>query len=306
MKFGIVGLGRMGSNLARQSLEKGHQVIGYDSNQGMAAELARDGLEAVGSLEALVANLEPPRTILIYVPHGGPTEEVCERLRALLSPGDLVADGGNSHWQDSQRRHHSFSETGVHFLDVGTSGGLAGARSGACFMVGGEQDAYEMLAPLLRELAVDKEAVFYVGPPGAGHFVKLVHNAIEFGMVQAIAEGVELLERSEYQLDLPGIFNHWLHGSVIRGWLVELMGRALAEWRDLGLLSTYVEDTGEVKWVLQWALEKDIPTPVVSTAQTALMQYRDLDSPAAKAVALLRHQFGGHPLHLAASPRTGR
>jgi 6-phosphogluconate dehydrogenase len=234
----------------------------------------------------------------MYVSHGDATEAVCRSLQRVLAAGDVVCDGGNSHWSDSRRRHAFFAESRVRFLDVGTSGGISGARHGACFMAGGDRDAYELVAPILRDLAVDADAVTFVGEPGSGHFVKLVHNAIEFGMLQAIGEGVELLLRSDYELSLPELFHNWQHGSVIRGWLIELMEKALRE-HDLAELSTYVEDTGEVKWVLDWALERDIPTPVVSASQTALMQYRDVDTAAAKAVALLRHQFGGHPLHSA-------
>jgi 6-phosphogluconate dehydrogenase len=301
MKFGIVGLGRMGANLARHALEKGHQVVGYDSGQAAGELLTREGLEPAASVEDLVSKLAPPRIVFIYVPHGEPTESVCHALRRELTAGDIVADGGNSHWADSQRHHAFFADAGVRFLDVGTSGGISGARTGACFMVGGEREAYEAVAPILRDLAVDGEGVFYAGPAGSGHFVKLVHNAIEFGMVQAIAEGVEMLRRSGYPLDLVGLFNNWMHGSVIRSWLVELMGKALAEQPDFGELSTYVEDTEEVKWVLEWALQQDIPTPAVSVAQTALMQYRDRDWPTAKAVALLRNQYGGHPVHRAST-----
>jgi 6-phosphogluconate dehydrogenase len=164
-------------------------------------------------------------------------------------------------------------------------------------MAGGDRADYDVVAPILEDLAVDAEGVVYAGPAGAGHFVKLIHNAIEFAMVQAIAEGVELLQRSEYALDLPALFASWLHGSVIRGWLVELMGTALRQHPDFTDLSTYVEDTGEVKWVLEWAMDRDIPAPVTSQAQEALMAYRDLASPTAKAVALLRNQYGGHPVH---------
>ncbi|MER3448914.1 MAG: 6-phosphogluconate dehydrogenase (decarboxylating) [Chloroflexota bacterium] len=297
MEFGIIGLGRMGGNLARQALAKGCRVVGYDPDIRVREELAGLGLEPAASLAELAAHLRPPRTALIYVPHGEPTDGVCRQLLTVFQPGDIVADGGNSHWEDSRRRYNLFAQRGIKFLDVGTSGGIPGARSGACFMVGGDQEAFADIRPVLRALAADDEAVFYAGPPGAGHFVKLVHNAIEFGMVQAIAEGVELLLASDYRLDLPGLFNNWVHGSVIRSWLVDLMGRALAQNSDLSPLSTYVEDTGEVKWVLAWALERDIPVPVTGTAQTALMQYRDVDSPAAKAVALLRNQYGGHPVH---------
>ncbi len=302
MRFGIVGLGRMGANLARHAVEKGHEVVGYDRSPDVTRALQREGIDPLSSLEELAGRLEPPRVVFIYVPHGDPTEEVVRRLRSVLAPGDVVADGGNSHWADAPRRHALLGAVGIRFLDVGTSGGIMGARTGACFMVGGDPEVYDLVAPLLRDLAVDPEGVYFVGPPGAGHFVKLVHNAIEFGMVQAIAEGVELLVRSDYSVDLPALFKTWQHGSVIRSWLIELMGRALAEYRDFSELSTYVEDTGEVKWIVEWAFRRDIPLPVVAAAQTMLMQYRDVESPAAKAVALLRNQYGGHPIHRKKEP----
>lgn len=300
MRLGIVGLGRMGANVGRHAVEKGHEVVGYDASGAVAAQLAAEGLKPAASIEDLVGKLTTPRTVLIYVPHGDPTEAVCRALRPALAPGDIVADTGNSHWADSQRRHVFFAETGVRFLDVGTSGGVSGARRGACFMVGGDRAAFDAIAPLLRDLAVDDSAVLFAGPSGSGHFAKLVHNAIEFGMVQAIGEGVEMLARSGLGLDLPALLENWMHGSVIRSWLVELMGNALREHgAEMPELSTYVEDTSEVKWVLDWALAQDIPTPVVSASQTALMQSRDLTSVASKAVALLRNQFGGHPVRRA-------
>jgi 6-phosphogluconate dehydrogenase len=206
-------------------------------------------------------------------------------------------DGGNSHWEDSIRRHRFFAQEDIRFLDLGTSGGVSGARTGACFMAGGERQSYELVEPLLCDLAADPDGTIFVGPPGAGHFVKLVHNAIEFGMVQAIAEGVELIARSDYEVDLPAVLNSWNHGSVIRSWLIELMASALereGSWNDL---STFVEDTGEVKWILKWALEQDLPSATISQAQQALMEYRDQEWPAAKAVALLRNAYGGHPVH---------
>lgn len=297
MRLGIVGLGRMGANLARAAIEHGHQVIGYSLDDAANRDAAAAGVEVAESLEALVAKLSPPRIVLVYVPHGAPTEQVCQALGRFLEPGDVVVDGGNSHWEDSRRRHAALARQGVGFVDMGTSGGVWGARHGACFMAGGDRDTYELIEPLLKDLAFDERATLFVGAPGAGHFVKLIHNAIEFGMVQAIAEGVELLLRSDFTLDLPALFDNWDHGSVIRSWLVELMRDALRETPDLETLSTYVEDTGEVKWVLGWALERDVPTPVIADSQQALMSYRDLDWPAAKAVALLRHAYGGHPVH---------
>jgi 6-phosphogluconate dehydrogenase len=300
MRFGIVGLGRMGANLARAALEHGHEVVGYDYDDRVTTALAQDGLDPTRSLEALVARLQPPRIVLVYVPHGDPTERTCEELRRRLAAGDVVMDGGNSHWEDSQRRHAAFARGGIHFVDVGTSGGLRGARHGACFMAGGDRDGYALIEPLLTDLAFDERGALFVGPPGSGHFAKLVHNAIEFGMVQAIAEGAEMLMRADFTLDLPALFDNWNHGSVIRSWLIELARDGLSEHHDLSQLSTYVEDTGEVKWVLNWALARDIPAPVISESQQALMSYRDLDWPAAKTVALLRHGFGGHPVHQAA------
>ena len=298
MRFGIAGLGRMGANLARSALEHGHAVVGYDRNFRQTRKLAEQGFEPATSPEDLVRRIPEPRVVLMYLPHGRPTEEMCRELRGLLAAGDVAVDGGNSHWADSQRRHDYFAERAIHFIDLGTSGGLWGARHGACFMAGGTAGAYKLIEPLLTDLAFDEHATIHAGEPGSGHFAKLIHNAIEFGMVQAIAEGVEMLERSEFELDASGLFDNWAHGSVIRSWLVELMGHALRDpEEDLDMLATYVEDTGEVKWVLDWALGRDIPSPVVSESQQALMSYRDLGWPAAKAVALLRHAFGGHPVH---------
>jgi 6-phosphogluconate dehydrogenase len=296
MKFGIIGLGRIGGNLARHAVARGHTVIGYARSAETRNALAGDGVVPADSLQDLVARLERPCIVMISVPHGHATQAVCDELLALVDEGDIVIDAGNSHWDDSRRRHDAFLARGIDFLDAGTSGGIEGALSGACFMVGGGREAFERVAPLLRELAIADAAVMHAGPPGAGHFTKLVHNAIEFGMVQSIAEGVELLESSDYDLDLPALFKMWNHGSVIRSWLVELMGRAL-ETAAFDELSTFVEDTGEVKWIFDWSSERDTPTPVLTLSQQMLMQYRDTDSTTAKAVALLRHEFGGHPVH---------
>jgi len=257
------------------------------------------GLVEVRSYEDLKVRLAPPRVVFLYIPSGPAVDKILDDLAEEFDAGDVLVDGGNSYWGDSIRRHRRLKEKGIDFVDLGTSGGVEGARHGACFMAGGDADAYALVEALLVDLAVDERGARFVGPPGSGHFVKLVHNAIEFGMVQAIAEGVELLARSEFTLDLPTLFDNCNHGSVIRSWLVELMRDALQENPDLERLSTYVEDTGEVKWVLEWALQQDIPSPVIADSQQALMAYRDQGWPAAKAVALLRHGYGGHPVHTA-------
>lgn len=295
MQFGIIGLGHMGGNLARQALDKGHRVVGFNRSPEKTRDLAGSGLEPAFSPDEFVRKLEPPRVVLVYVPHGGPTDGVVADLKERLSGGDVVADGGNSHWKDSLRRYEELRGRGIGFLDVGTSGGVEGARRGACFMVGGDAGAFAAAEPLLTDLAVPG-GVLHAGPAGAGHFVKLVHNAVEFGMLQALGEGLDLLARSDYPLDLPAVFHNWGRGSVIRGWLVELMERGLRE-HPLAELSGHVEDTREVKWAVEYALEKEAWIPVIALSELALYRYRDPDSVAGKGVALLRHGFGGHPLH---------
>jgi 6-phosphogluconate dehydrogenase len=302
MRFGIVGAGRIGGGLALQAVDKGHQVVCYTLDRQRLQELAGEGVEPAADLTDLVGRLAPPRIVVLYLPQGQPVDDTVAALLDLLDPTDVVVDGGNSHWEDSRRRHELLATRGIHLLDMGTSGGLVGARHGACFMVGGDEDAFHRVEPLLADLAADRAAVIHAGPSGSGHFVKMVHNAIEFGMLQAIGEGVGLLVRSDYDLDLPALLDTWTHGSVIRSWLVELMAEALRDRpRALEELSTCVDDTGEVKWIIQWALARDVPTPVVALSQHLLMQYRDEHrepaTPMAKAVALMRHGFGGHPLH---------
>jgi 6-phosphogluconate dehydrogenase len=295
MQFGIIGLGRIGSSLALQAVDKGHAVVAYNRSPERTREWAKQRVDPAFSLEELAKKLSAPRIIFLYVSHGKPTDEMLGRLKQHLSKGDLVIDGGNSHWKESVRHYEELKSSGIRFLDVGTSGGVEGARHGACFMAGGDAAAYELAEPLLRELAVP-EGVVHAGPAGAGDFVKLIHNAIEFGMLQALGEGVDLLARSDYKLDLPALFHNWAHGSVIRGWLVELMEQALREHK-LDTLSSYVEDTREVRWAVKYALDKEAWIPVIANSELALYRYRDTNSVAGKAVALLRHGFGEHPLH---------
>lgn len=310
MRFAIVGLGRMGISLGELAAKNGHDVIGWDPEESARSAAADAGMRAVDDLADVPAALEPPRIVLMWVPHGKPVDQNIDQLLPHLSAGDVLADMGNSFWEASKARHDRLADTGVHFMDIGTSGGISDAPgwSGAAFMAGGPREGFDVVAPVLRDMAVDDQAVHYVGPSPSGHFAKLVHNAIEFGMVQAIAEGVEMLRGFDEDIDLPALLEHWNHGTVIRSWLVELMGKGLKDGGiglsedmppDPSRMSTYVEDTDEVKWVVKWAIDHDIPVPVTGMSQQMLLAYRDLDWPAAKSVALLRNQYDGHPIHRA-------
>ncbi|MEE8173908.1 MAG: decarboxylating 6-phosphogluconate dehydrogenase [Dehalococcoidia bacterium] len=298
MEFGIVGLGKMGTNLALQAVGKGIRVVGFDPgiDSGREEELRNEGVELSAAIKGLMELLRPPRTVFLYVPAGPTVDQVLRELVALLDEGDIVLDGGNSHFRDSQARQRRLARHGIGYVDCGTSGGLEGARQGACFMVGGEVDVVKVVEPVLKALAVPG-GYTHVGKPGAGHFAKLVHNGIEFGMLQAIGEGFALLRKSEYEIDIAALFHTWAYGSVIRGWLVELMARGLRERQKEGManVSSYVEDTGEVNWLIEEALRMEVPIPVISESVMALFRSRDEDSAAAKAVAVLRHEFGGHP-----------
>ncbi|TAJ96833.1 MAG: decarboxylating 6-phosphogluconate dehydrogenase [Candidatus Manganitrophaceae bacterium] len=293
MELGMIGLGKIGSNLAIHAAEKKIQVVGYAKEVKNLDELGRRGVVVVPSLAELARSLRSPRVIFLYVPAGRPVDEVLDRLVPLLQAGDGVVDGGNSYFRDSIARQKRLEKAGIGFVDCGTSGGLEGARSGACFMVGGMEEAVAPVAPILRKLAA-VDGFFYAGPPGAGHFVKLVHNAIEFGMLQSIGEGVELLRHSDYRVDLIDLFHAWSHGSVIRGWLMELMELGLREHPDLSKIPSYVEDTGEVNWILEEAIEYEVPMPAIAQSVFALFESRGGGSDASRTVALLRNQFGGH------------
>ena len=292
MELGIIGLGKMGGNLALQCIEKGIRVVG--KARGPKPELTKKGVKVVEDYDEFVNSLKSPRVIYLSLPAGPTIDKVVKELVPHLDRGDVIIDGGNSYYKDSIRREAELSKLGIYFVDCGTSGGVEGARYGACFMVGGKPEALKLCEPLLKTLAVEG-GYLHAGEPGSGHFVKLVHNGIEFGMLQAIGEGVALLQRSNFDLNLHDIFRVWSHGSVIRGWLVELMERGLGEIRDFKEIPDYVEDTGEVNWLVQEAVEKEIPIPVITHSVIELFKSRKKESDAARAIAIMRHGFGGHP-----------
>jgi 6-phosphogluconate dehydrogenase len=291
MQLGIIGLGKMGGNLALQANEKKIAVIGKARSK--KPELEKQGVKVVTDYESFVGLMKHPRIVYLSLPAGPTVDGVLGELVPHLEKGDVVMDGGNSFYLDSIEREKKMQEKGIYFLDCGTSGGLEGARHGACFMVGGKKEGIKIAEPILTALSV-KDGYIYTGQPGTGHFVKLVHNGIEFGMLQSIGEGVELLRRSGFELDLAAIFKNWSNGSVIRGWLVELMEKGLKE-QGLAKTESYIEDTGEVNWLVQDAINKEVPIPVISQSIMELFKSRMNESDAYKSIALMRHGFGGHP-----------
>ncbi len=292
MELGIIGLGKMGGNLALQGIDKGIRVVG--KARGPKPELAKKGVKVLRDYEEFMTSLKHPRVIYLSLPAGSTIDKVLTELVPHLDKGDVVMDGGNSYYRDSIRREAELWKQGIYFVDCGTSGGVEGARYGACFMIGGKPEAVKLCEPILKTLAVEG-GYLHTGGPGSGHFVKLVHNGIEFGMLQAIGEGVELLQRSKFDLSLCDIFRNWSHGSVIRGWLVELMEKGLGKIKDVKEIPDYVEDTGEVNWLVQEAFEKEIPLPVITQSVIELFRSREKESDAARAIAIMRHGFGGHP-----------
>lgn len=292
--FGVVGLGRIGGGLALSAMAKGFSVAGFDPAP-LSDELSDAGLVRCGSLSELAASLKLPRIIFLYIHAGKAIGDCLAELEPVLSPGDVVVDGGNSYWGDSIVRARLMAEKGLHLVDLGTSGGVTGARNGACFMAGGDPAAYALIQPILSALAVPGGLV-YAGQSGAGHYVKLVHNGIEFGMMQAIGEGLALLEASELEPNIAGTLEAWRHGSVIRSWLVDLLAEAYAERDGLQETPNWIEDTGEVNWLVQDAVRMEVPAPVIAQSVFQLFASRDKEMPWAKAIALMRLGFGGHNL----------
>ena len=293
MDVGMIGLGRMGANMARRLLRAGHRVVGYDRERARVAALVQQGGVGAKTLEAVVSKLEPPRAVWLMLPANEPTEQAVETLADWLVKRDLLIDGGNSFYKDSIRRAAQLASAGIAFVDVGTSGGLRGLERGYCLMVGGEASAVRRLQPLFKSLAA-AGGYLHVGPSGAGHFVKMVHNGIEYGMLQAYAEGLSLLRGGPYRLELGRIAHLWNQGSVIRSWLLELAERALARDPDLRAIAGYVEDSGEGRWTVQEAVAFGVPLPIISGALFSRFRSRATDPFSDKVVAALRREFGGH------------
>jgi 6-phosphogluconate dehydrogenase len=293
MQLGFVGLGRMGLNMVTRLVRGGHQIAAYDRSADAVARAAAAGAQGVASLEALAAALTPPRAVWVMVPAGDPTETTVTALSTLLSPDDVIIDGGNTNFHDDVRRAQSLVEKRVHYIDAGTSGGIWGLQEGYCLMVGGEADVCKRLEPIFLTLA-PPDGYLRVGDHGAGHYVKMIHNGIEYGLMQAYAEGFELMHESPYKVDVGAIAGLWNHGSVVRSWLLELAARALADDRDLASLTGYVDDSGEGRWTLKEGIDLGIPLPVITAAVYTRFRSRETNPFGERLLAALRNQFGGH------------
>jgi 6-phosphogluconate dehydrogenase len=296
MRLGMVGLGRMGGNMTIRLLRHGHEVIGYARSEESRERVARHGATAGSSLEDLVSGLQPPRTVWLMLPAGPPTESTIAQLGDLLEAGDLIIDGGNSLFRDSVRRAAEVSKKGLMFVDAGVSGGIWGLEKGYCLMLGGTPEAVRRLEPALSALAPD-QGWAHVGPSGSGHFVKMVHNGIEYGLLQAYGEGFEILQASVYDLDLHQIAEVWRRGSVVRSWLLELLAAALSKDPKLAGVKGYVEDSGEGRWTVLSAIDEEVPAPVTALSLFARFASRQEESFSAKVIAALRREFGGHAVH---------
>lgn len=293
MNIGLIGLGKMGYNLALNLMEHNHEVVAFDVNQETVNKISGEGAVGAATIPELVEKLPSPKVVWLMVPSGPITQQVIDELQGLLGAGDIVVDGGNSHYKDSIRRGKALSEKGVYFFDAGTSGGMAGAREGACMMVGGDKEVFSTIEPVFRDISVEN-GYLYAGKSGSGHFLKMIHNGIEYGMMQAIAEGFEVLEKSDFDFDYERVARVWNNGSVIRSWLMELTENAFSKDPKLDTIKGVMHSSGEGKWTVETALELQTAMPV--TALSLMMRYRSLeeDTFTGKVVAALRNEFGGH------------
>jgi 6-phosphogluconate dehydrogenase len=301
MRLGMVGLGKMGANMTRRLVEGGHEVVVFDVNEEAVKAIAEEGAEASDSLGSLVRALDAPRTVWIMVPSGDITQTTIESLAEHLESGDTIIDGGNSRYSDSVARAEMLAEDGIDLVDSGTSGGIWGLKEGYCLMIGATEEAFARLEPIFKTLAPEN-GYAHVGKPGSGHFVKMVHNGVEYALMQAYGEGFELLEKSEFDIDTSQVAEVWRHGSVVRSWLLDLAASALTKDPHLEELSDKVDDSGEGRWTIETAIRNAIPTPTIALALFARFASRQDESYSNKVISALRHEFGGHAVHPAAQP----
>ncbi|HDR4428131.1 TPA: decarboxylating 6-phosphogluconate dehydrogenase [Bacillus cereus] len=292
MQVGLIGLGKMGLNLGKNLIDHKHEVAAFDLNASAVEEMKEYGATGASSLNELVQSLQSPRVLWVMVPHAV-VDSVIDEVTPLLSKGDILIEAGNSHYKESIRRYEQLKKDGIHFMDAGTSGGMEGARNGACYMIGGDQEAWDIVEPIFRDTAVEN-GYLYAGKAGSGHFLKMVHNGIEYGMMAAIGEGFEILEKSEFDYDYEKVSRVWNNGSVIRSWLMELTENAFFKDAKLDEIKGVMHSSGEGKWTVETALDLQTATPVI--AMSLLMRYRSLDNDTftGKVVAALRNEFGGH------------
>jgi len=296
MQLGLIGLGKMGGNMAERLRLGGHRVVGFDFSADAVARLTASGNVGAGTLESLVQNLKGRRAIWIMVPQGKPVDDTIGQLEPLLSPGDILIDGGNSNYKDSMRRHAEVTARGFQFLDVGTSGGVWGLKEGYSMMIGGDNEPIEYLRPIFEALAPAPDKGWgRVGPGGAGHFVKMIHNGIEYGMMQAYAEGFTILEKKqEFALDLPQIAQIWRYGSVVRSWLLDLTADALGKNPTLQGLEAYVADSGEGRWTVFEAIDLNVSAPIITESLMRRIRSREDNNFTDRMLAIMRNEFGGH------------
>ena len=295
MQIGMIGLGRMGMNMARRLLKGRHKIVAYNRTPDRVREIVKEGADGAYSLEELVRKLKPPRLTWLMLPAGRPVDEHIEELQGLLAKGDILVEGGNSYYREDIRHEQELKPFGIHYMDVGVSGGIWGLKIGYCLMAGGDRNIYSHLEPIFKTLA-PKEGYLYCGRTGSGHFVKMIHNGIEYGMMAAYAEGFEILKASPYgkDLDFSEVAHLWNQGSVVRSWLLELAEAAFKKDGNLSSISGYVEDSGEGRWTVQQAIDTAVPAPVIASSLFQRFRSRKTDAFSDKVLAALRQEFGGH------------